>query len=119
MTAADTLFTGLASSTAADEVAASSGRPAEGSARCTDELPPTAGPAGQFDDQAALLRRVFDARAIIEQAKGMLMAQHRVPADRAFQLLRAESQRTNTKLRDVAAHHVLLHSGQFTVRRCR
>ncbi|MET0865283.1 MAG: ANTAR domain-containing protein [Nakamurella sp.] len=75
--------------------------------------------AGQLRDELDLLRRVVDARAVIEQAKGMLMAEHRIPADHAFDLLRRRSQNTNTKLRDVAAHHVLLHSGQFRVRQPR
>jgi hypothetical protein len=73
-------------------------------------------PVGQSDDKLVLLQRVADARTIIEQAKGMLMAEHRMTADLAFDLLRVKSQNTNTKLRDVAAHHVLLHSGQFTIR---
>jgi len=46
----------------------------------------------------------------------MLMAAHRVSADTAFDLLRVKSQMTNTKLRDVAAHYVLLHSGRFAIR---
>ncbi len=72
--------------------------------------------AGQLDEELALLRRVAEARAIIEQAKGMLMAEHRVSAEGAFDLLRVKSQMTNTKLRDVAAHYVLLHSGRFVIR---
>jgi len=100
VTAAQNLRTGATSSTAA-------GEPADG---------PHGELAGQIDDQLALLRRVVDARAIIEQAKGMLMAEHRVSAECAFDLLRTKSQNTNVKLRDIAAHHVLLHSGQFTIR---
>jgi AmiR/NasT family two-component response regulator len=38
----------------------------------------------------------------IEQAKGVLMAQHNLTADEAFQLLVSRSQNTNTKLRDIA-----------------
>lgn len=41
-------------------------------------------------------------RSVIEQAKGVLMAQHRVDADTAFLLLRERSQAANRKLRDVA-----------------
>jgi hypothetical protein len=65
---------------------------------------------GQLAGQLAELRQILDARAVIEQAKGMLMASRRITADRAFALLREKSQFTNVKLRDVAAQHVLLHS---------
>lgn len=53
-------------------------------------------------DAADALQRALETRAPIEQAKGMLMALHRVDAGRAFQLLRQQSQTTNTRLRDVA-----------------
>lgn len=46
------------------------------------------------------------SRAVIDQAKGVLMARHRVTADAAFDLLRAQSQRSNRKLRDIA-HEVV------------
>jgi hypothetical protein len=65
---------------------------------------------GQLAEQLADLRQILDARSVIEQAKGMLMASRRITADRAFALLREESQFTNVKLRDVAAQHVLLRS---------
>jgi GAF domain-containing protein len=42
------------------------------------------------------------SRAEIDQAKGVLMAQHAITAERAFQMLVLRSQHTNTKLRDVA-----------------
>jgi ANTAR domain/PAS fold len=45
---------------------------------------------------------LFEARAVIEQAKGVLMAIYRVSADQAFGLLRWRSQETNTKLRALA-----------------
>jgi GAF domain-containing protein len=41
-------------------------------------------------------------RAVIEQAKGILMSQRRCDATTAFTLLAAASQRSNRKLRDVA-----------------
>lgn len=41
-------------------------------------------------------------RAVIEQAKGMLMAVYDLPADAAFGVLRWRSQELNTKLHDVA-----------------
>lgn len=42
------------------------------------------------------------SRAEIDQAKGVLMAQHSITAEQAFAILVRRSQRTNTKLRDVA-----------------
>lgn len=42
------------------------------------------------------------SRAEIDQAKGVLMAQHSITAEKAFAMLVLRSQRTNTKLRDVA-----------------
>ena len=45
-------------------------------------------------------------RAVIEQAKGILMVTYRIDADTAFQLLRRHSQNTNTKVHDLAAHLV-------------
>jgi AmiR/NasT family two-component response regulator len=45
----------------------------------------------------------MDSRAVIEQAKGVLMASRRdLTPDRAFDLLRQASQRENVKLRDIA-----------------
>lgn len=58
-----------------------------------------------YDRTASLaeqLRTAMASRALIEQAKGVLMAQHRVDADAAFALLRDRSQHANRKLRDVA-----------------
>ena len=49
---------------------------------------------------------LFEARAAIEQAKGVLMLVYRVDADQAFRLLLWRSQRTNTKLRKLAAQLV-------------
>ena len=44
--------------------------------------------------------------AVIEQAKGIIMAQHRCDPEEAFDLLRRVSQRTNIKVREVAARIV-------------
>jgi AmiR/NasT family two-component response regulator len=46
------------------------------------------------------------SRALIEQAKGILMERHKIKEDEAFTMLTRASQRTNTKLRDVAAELV-------------
>jgi AmiR/NasT family two-component response regulator len=48
------------------------------------------------------LEGAFGRRAIIEQAKGILMARNSIDADTAHQLLKNHSQRTGTKLSDVA-----------------
>jgi hypothetical protein len=44
--------------------------------------------------------------AVIEQAKGIIMAQHRCEPEEAFDLLRRVSQRTNVKVRELAAQIV-------------
>ncbi|MFD9701010.1 ANTAR domain-containing response regulator [Lentzea sp. NPDC059081] len=49
------------------------------------------------------LERALESRAAIEQAKGVLMAVHACTADEAFKMLVEQSQRANTKLREVAA----------------
>jgi hypothetical protein len=45
---------------------------------------------------------LFDNRAAIEQAKGILISVYRVSADQAFRVLQWRSQETNTKLRALA-----------------
>lgn len=52
------------------------------------------------------LRRALENRAVIEQAKGMLVERLRCTPEEAFECLVAESQRANRKLRDIAAAHV-------------
>jgi GAF domain-containing protein len=54
-------------------------------------------------DVAESIQRALHTRAPIEQAKGMLMAIHGIDADRAFDLLRQESQDHNVRLAVVAA----------------
>ena len=54
-------------------------------------------------DLGQQLNEAMKTRAVIEQAKGMLMAQSReMTADEAFDLLRKASQRENIKLREIA-----------------
>ena len=48
------------------------------------------------------LHTAMQSRAVIEQAKGILMAQRRCDAAAAFSLLSGASQRSNRKLRDIA-----------------
>jgi AmiR/NasT family two-component response regulator len=52
--------------------------------------------------EAEQLREAMRSRAVIEQAKGVLMAQRGCSTEEAFALLREMSQTTNTKLRTVA-----------------
>lgn len=54
-------------------------------------------------DLSENLTEAMRSRAVIEQAKGIIMATSGVDADAAFQVLRQASQRTNRKLRDLAA----------------
>jgi AmiR/NasT family two-component response regulator len=55
------------------------------------------------------LQGAFGRRAVIEQAKGILMARHLVNADKAFEMLRDHSQRNGQRLADVAAAIVDSH----------
>ena len=55
---------------------------------------------------AEQLEEAMRSRAVIEQAKGILIADRGCDADEAFELLRQASQRENAKLRDVAARIV-------------
>jgi GAF domain-containing protein len=48
------------------------------------------------------LGRALDSRAVIDQARGVLMALRGLSAQEAFDELARESQNTNTKLRDIA-----------------
>jgi GAF domain-containing protein len=56
----------------------------------------------QLGEQARNMGLAMQSRAVIEQAKGVLMAQRHVEADQAFEILRDASQRYNRKLRDIA-----------------
>jgi response regulator NasT len=55
------------------------------------------------------LQGAFGRRALIEQAKGILMARNSTTADRAFEMLREHSQHNGRKLSDVAAAVVESH----------
>jgi PAS domain S-box-containing protein len=82
--------------------------------RMTDKSGAVVGTAGYYIDltdtfeetrQEILdetLPDVVEARAVIEQAKGVLMAVYRISAEQAFGVLRWRSQDTNTKLRALA-----------------
>jgi ANTAR domain-containing protein/PAS domain-containing protein len=82
--------------------------------RMLDEAGAVVGTAGYYVDLTATidetrqevldeeLPELFESRAVIEQAKGFLMAIYRVSAEQAFGVLRWRSQETNTKLRLLA-----------------
>ena len=53
-------------------------------------------------DLAEHLDLAMQSRAVIEQAKGILMCQRKCDAAEAFNMLTAASQRSNRKLRDIA-----------------
>jgi GAF domain-containing protein len=48
------------------------------------------------------LQKALDSRAVIDQAKGILMERHKLTADQAFQVLVRSSMQTNRKVRDIA-----------------
>jgi GAF domain-containing protein len=59
-----------------------------------------------YDTTASLAQQMqaaMDSRAVIEQAKGIIMGERRCTAEEAFGILTKVSQDTNRKLRDVAA----------------
>ena len=58
------------------------------------------------DSAFARLRARLDSMPVIEQAKGVLMAQNRCGPDEAFDLLRRASQRANVKVSVLAAQIV-------------
>lgn len=55
------------------------------------------------------LQGAFGRRAVIEQAKGILMARNSLNADKAFEMLRDHSQHNGQRLADVAAAIVDSH----------
>jgi GAF domain-containing protein len=65
-------------------------------------------------EMADNLQIALESRAVIDQAKGILMERYKITADQAFQALAAVSQRTNTKVREVAEQ--LTVTGTFDLR---
>jgi hypothetical protein len=55
---------------------------------------------------AAQLRTALRSRAVIDQAKGVLIAVHAITADEAFRLLVEQSQRENIKLHGLAERFI-------------
>jgi GAF domain-containing protein len=62
-------------------------------------------------ERAGHLQAALDSRAVIDQAKGILMERFKMTADQAFQALARVSMETNTKVRDVAQRCV--DTGEF------
>lgn len=64
-------------------------------------------------DVTKAMSGVVEARALIEQAKGVLMVAYGVDSDRAFDILKWRSQTTQVKLKVVAAQllHALMQQG--------
>lgn len=62
-------------------------------------------------EHAGQLRTALSSRAVIDQAKGVIMAVRHVDADAAFAVLVEQSQRENRKLRDIAARFIARVTG--------
>ena len=62
-------------------------------------------------DLAGQMQSAMGSRALIEQAKGVLVARERITPDAAFERLVGLSQTANRKLRDIAAELVTEASG--------
>jgi GAF domain-containing protein len=60
------------------------------------------------------LQKALDSRAVIDQAKGILMERHKLTADQAFQVLVRSSMQTNRKVRDIADQ--LVTTGELPLR---
>jgi len=63
-------------------------------------------------DRADQLQAALESRAVIDQAKGILMERYRLKPDQAFALLTRVSMESNTKVRVVAAR--LAETGELT-----
>ena len=62
-------------------------------------------------DMADNLQIAIESRAVIDQAKGVLMERYRLTADQAFQLMAQASMHANRKVRDIAEE--LVHTGEL------
>lgn len=64
-------------------------------------------------DVSAVVSEVAESRAVIEQAKGVLMVAYRISAERAFDILVWRSQETNVKVRDLSARFLAAFTGRL------
>ncbi|MEV0688554.1 PAS and ANTAR domain-containing protein [Nocardia sp. NPDC050378] len=89
----------------ADRVLGDDGEPVGTSGYYLDLSDALEAAADEVTGQAvnAAVSEVVSARAVIEQAKGVLMRMYRINANQAFKVLVWRSQETNIKLRDIAA----------------
>jgi GAF domain-containing protein len=62
-------------------------------------------------DLADNLQIALESRAVIDQAKGVLIERYKLTPDQAFQLLARASMNVNRKVRDIADH--LVHTGEL------
>lgn len=84
-------------------------------ARFADDAARAVAVAAQAQEQRRTnedLRSAMAARAVIDQALGVVMAQNRCGPEEAFEILRRASQTRNQKMRDLAAGIVASVSGQ-------
>ena len=65
-------------------------------------------------DMADNLQTALESRAVIDQAKGVLIERYKLTADQAFQMLVQASMNANRKVRDVADH--LVRTGELHLR---
>ena len=68
--------------------------------------------AARTEEDLAHMRKAMLSRAVIEQAKGILIERYKITDDQAFTILTHASQQTNVKLRDVATE--LVRTGALT-----
>ena len=76
-------------------------------------LPESAQPHESLDeceDEVQALRAALKTRPVIDQAKGMLIAEHGCSPDEAFEMISEASQRANRKVRDIA--QAMVENGQ-------
>jgi GAF domain-containing protein len=71
----------------------------------------------QLAELTGHLETALESRGVIDQAKGVLMAENHCTADEAMAILRKASQNRNVKLRDLASLIVARVSGQDVSRR--
>jgi GAF domain-containing protein len=71
----------------------------------------TAEAAARTSDELGHMQIAMKSRAVIEQAKGILMERYKISEDRAFAVLTRASQQSNVKLREVADE--LVRSGSL------
>jgi GAF domain-containing protein len=64
-------------------------------------------------DMADNLQAALESRAVIDQAKGVLMERYKLSAEQAFQVLAQASMNANRKVRDIADH--LVATGELPV----